>query len=217
MDTKQALSILNLSSDAYLDDAKTSFRALAKKYHPDKLKINADQLAGHEKMKEINLAFQVLKKVLESRKEPESEPSSPAQKKRKVRKTSSDGFAAFFKKIHKNFLKPTKTKTKKAEAKPSTTFKSAAQSNNDVKKNKTFDSVLNTTVQSSINKNFRQPDFKKPDFNKSTLLRPKQKIKNTYSQYMELKQKMRPKKKYMKSEGFSPIEKISTISPIKKS
>ncbi len=61
---KQALDILDLSDDAFLEDAKDSFRSLVKQYHPDKSNNRNGKINAYEKMKEISLAFQFLKKNL---------------------------------------------------------------------------------------------------------------------------------------------------------
>ena len=79
MDIKQALDILDLSHGACLEDAKASFRILAKKYHPDKLRIAGSQLSANKKMQEINLAFNILNKNLKPKKTPKQKPRKPVQ------------------------------------------------------------------------------------------------------------------------------------------
>ncbi|WP_236909768.1 molecular chaperone DnaJ [Clostridium sp. Cult3] len=49
--------ILNISKDASQDEIKSSFRTLAKKYHPD---LNPDDKEAEQKFKEINEAYEVL-------------------------------------------------------------------------------------------------------------------------------------------------------------
>ena len=49
--------ILNVSKDASQDEIKSSFRTLAKKYHPD---LNPDDKEAEQKFKEINEAYEVL-------------------------------------------------------------------------------------------------------------------------------------------------------------
>ncbi len=49
--------ILNVSKDASQDEIKSSFRTLAKKYHPD---LNPDNKEAEQKFKEINEAYEVL-------------------------------------------------------------------------------------------------------------------------------------------------------------
>lgn len=49
--------ILNISKDASQDEIKSSFRKLAKKYHPD---LNPDNKEAEQKFKEINEAYEVL-------------------------------------------------------------------------------------------------------------------------------------------------------------
>jgi molecular chaperone DnaJ len=48
---------LNVSKDASQDEIKSSFRKLAKKYHPD---LNPDDKEAEQKFKEINEAYEVL-------------------------------------------------------------------------------------------------------------------------------------------------------------
>lgn len=48
---------LNVSKDASQDEIKSSFRSLAKKYHPD---LNPDDKEAEQKFKEINEAYEVL-------------------------------------------------------------------------------------------------------------------------------------------------------------
>ncbi|MDJ0744518.1 MAG: DnaJ domain-containing protein [Xenococcaceae cyanobacterium MO_167.B27] len=50
-------SILELSPDATLEDIKTSFRRLARKYHPD---LNPNNIKATEKFKQISQAYEVL-------------------------------------------------------------------------------------------------------------------------------------------------------------
>ena len=56
--------ILGVSPDASDEDIKTAYRALARKYHPDKYQGDSDmaEMAG-EKMKEINAAYDEIQKI----------------------------------------------------------------------------------------------------------------------------------------------------------
>ncbi len=54
---KDYYEILNVSRDASQDEIKSSFRSLAKKYHPD---LNPDDKEAEQKFKEINEAYEVL-------------------------------------------------------------------------------------------------------------------------------------------------------------
>ncbi|MCK5542602.1 MAG: J domain-containing protein [Desulfobacterales bacterium] len=212
MDMKQALDIFNLAHDSYLEDAKASFRTLAKQYHPDKLNINDTKCNAHKKMKEINLAFHILKKNLKPKEISRPKQNKPIKTATATRTSSFHGLEALFKKIHKKFFKTTKTKHTKSQS--SNTFEPTTKARNFVKKKKTFDSVLNKTIKNSLNISLEDYDLKS-----SGQIKSKQKInsKNTYSKYMQLNKKMRSKRKHVSLEGFAPIEKISPISPIKKS
>ncbi|MCF8044477.1 MAG: DnaJ domain-containing protein [Desulfarculaceae bacterium] len=66
MDIQTALRIMELTPSADLDDAKEAFRRLAKRYHPDRVKYSPESGAGDARMKEINLAFKLLKQELKS-------------------------------------------------------------------------------------------------------------------------------------------------------
>ena len=210
MDTRQALDILHLSDDAFLEDAKASFRNLAKQYHPDKLNNSNRKINAHERMKEINLAFQILKGELKP-KEKIILKQKKTRKTTKIKKTSTfHGLEALFKRIHKEFFKKTKVKKRK----PSETFKKTKTTQTFVKKKKIFDSVLNKTIKSSLNINFEKSGQR---FSSRTGSKQKINLKNNFLKYMELKQKIRSKRRYNNFEGFGPIEKISPISSIKKS
>jgi curved DNA-binding protein CbpA len=72
MDKIQALKILHLAADASLEDAKKSYRFLARKYHPDLLPCRNGQITSNDsKMKQINLAYRFLVSVLEPEKKHE--------------------------------------------------------------------------------------------------------------------------------------------------
>ncbi|MCP3900231.1 MAG: J domain-containing protein [Desulfobacteraceae bacterium] len=205
MDINQAFIILNLKHDACLEDAKDSFRTLAKRYHPDKLQIHNTEASANDKMKEINLAFQILKKTLEPRKISKPKIKKPIKTTKSSKNFSLQNLNIFLKKVQKNFFK-----TKTTFSKPS---QFAAKKKNFRKANKTFDSVLNKTIKKSSGKSYSEPVLKNLDPSKS---KSKNKFKNTYSKYIQLKQRMRSKRKHSRPEGFAPIEKISPISPIKK-
>lgn len=56
-------SVLGVSPNATDDEIKEAYRKLAKKYHPD---INPDKELAEAKMKEINYAYDTIKKMRES-------------------------------------------------------------------------------------------------------------------------------------------------------
>lgn len=56
-------TVLGVSSNATDDEIKEAYRKLAKKYHPD---INPDKELAETKMKEINYAYDTIKKMRES-------------------------------------------------------------------------------------------------------------------------------------------------------
>lgn len=60
--TRSAHSVLGISSEASLDDAKKAYKKLVMKYHPD---INKSDPNANERFKEITEAFSLLKKHFE--------------------------------------------------------------------------------------------------------------------------------------------------------
>ncbi|OGC22842.1 hypothetical protein A2291_08680 [candidate division WOR-1 bacterium RIFOXYB2_FULL_42_35] len=58
-DIDRARKILELEEEATLREIKVAYRNLSKKWHPDKCK-KKDQNICHEKMKEINSAYEVV-------------------------------------------------------------------------------------------------------------------------------------------------------------
>ncbi len=205
MKIKQALDILKLPSGAYLEDAKASFRTLAKKYHPDKLNINHEQPLGQEKMKEINLAFHILKKTLKPKETPKPKQSRPLKTTSQKQPFLFKDLGTLFKKVYTKLNRPTSKKAKLKQTKPYKDINNNTEQKNYVRKNPAFDSVLNKTIKNSSKKDSRKTCLK------STI---KIKSKSPYSQYVQLKQKMTLKKK--SPVGDYTIEKISPISPIKK-
>lgn len=63
MDRRKALKILQVTEASSLEDIKSSYRSLAKKYHPDLHKGNVEY---EEKFKEISLAYETLTKQSQS-------------------------------------------------------------------------------------------------------------------------------------------------------
>ncbi len=57
---------LGVSPDASDDEIKKAYRALARKYHPDKYKDSDLASLAEEKMKEINAAYEEIQKIRES-------------------------------------------------------------------------------------------------------------------------------------------------------
>ena len=61
----KARKVLGLGEKATLVEVKSAHRALSKKWHPDKCE-KKEQKICHEKMKEINKAFQIVLKYIEN-------------------------------------------------------------------------------------------------------------------------------------------------------
>ena len=78
MDKKKAFKILNLHDSACFDEAKKTYRKLAKKFHPDMDRTHTDSQKEERenKMKEINLAFCYLAPLLRAKKELKSPPKN---------------------------------------------------------------------------------------------------------------------------------------------
>ena len=60
-EVKRALSVLGLSFPLTIEELKKQYKKLAKKYHPD---LNPEDEKAEERLKEINEAYQVIKKKL---------------------------------------------------------------------------------------------------------------------------------------------------------
>lgn len=60
MKEKDLYEILGVSKNASQDEIKSAFRKLAKEYHPDMHKTEADKKAAEEKFKEIATAYKIL-------------------------------------------------------------------------------------------------------------------------------------------------------------
>lgn len=60
----EARKTLGLGEKASLAEIKKAYRGLAKKWHPDK--FQNDKALGHEKMKELNRAYKIVMKYVES-------------------------------------------------------------------------------------------------------------------------------------------------------
>lgn len=63
MNIRECYQLLGLSAGATLADLKSSYRKLARRYHPD---VNRGDRGCHEKFIEINQAYQILLQALES-------------------------------------------------------------------------------------------------------------------------------------------------------
>ncbi len=61
MDTAQCYRLLELKATANLEDVKTSYRRLARRWHPD---INPDSQQAHDMFIKVTQAYQVLLKVI---------------------------------------------------------------------------------------------------------------------------------------------------------
>ena len=63
-DTQSAYKVLEINSDATDEDVKKAYKRMAVKYHPDKVSHlgEAVQKAANEKFKEVNEAYDQIKK-----------------------------------------------------------------------------------------------------------------------------------------------------------
>jgi DnaJ-class molecular chaperone len=65
VEVNQARTVLGLGEKADLAEIKKAHRRLAKEWHPDKCR-QGERVECHEKMKEINRAYKVIMKYIES-------------------------------------------------------------------------------------------------------------------------------------------------------
>jgi DnaJ-domain-containing protein 1 len=64
-DFNNACNILSITSDASIDDIKSAYLKLLKKYHPDKVETLDEEIRilAEKKTKEINLAYDLIRKT----------------------------------------------------------------------------------------------------------------------------------------------------------
>ncbi len=68
MTRDEALKVLRLTDDATSDEIKAQYRKLAAKNHPDKAKNEADRQRREDRMKRLNVAFDILNRQQEAKK-----------------------------------------------------------------------------------------------------------------------------------------------------
>lgn len=81
MDIRQCFDVLELDSNASIDEAKQAYKDMVNIWHPDRFSNNPRlKQKAEDKLKEINEAYEMMKSVLSSKKplEPEKAPHEKA-------------------------------------------------------------------------------------------------------------------------------------------
>lgn len=211
MDIQTALRIMELTPSADLDDAREAFRRLAKRYHPDRVKYSPESGAGEDRMKEINLAFHVLKQELS--------PSGPreAVDKEKTAPAAEPGqpFFSFVRNWKKSFSQNRKTSHSGSEKKNRGGSKDACASRpgrrQAGRRKRSFRQEFCKSFQASAGNERGTPGRVRGS-------RCRDRTVYNYSTYMKLKKKMTsPQRRRETDPGpIGPVTRISRIKRVEK-
>lgn len=220
MDKSHAFKILNLDEAASFEEAKAAYRALAKKYHPDRASVQTELSAvGSEKMQDINLAFSCLAPYLLKKKKIDQE--NCRLNKRKTAQEETDGPQA---------VSPEKNNKESVFYKFFNSIKKFATARPDRSKNKAPSSEK---AHSDLDTRKTRPTPAHASFGevfqkvhpKSKTVRPshtrKKKVRTTsnrspyqgYQTYMALKKKVRSARK--RSNDSMTVERVEKITPVR--
>jgi len=208
MDKTTALKILALDDSATFEQAKKSYHAMAKIFHPDVEKIKKGlKKNSDKKMKEINLAFCYLAPVLKStEKIKKPEKNHKQQNKKQEMESCSKDENSFFHNIF-NSLAKTFAKKRQDETFTKNIKKDKSPKNSDLRKNNFSDILKNADPGTHINKISSDKTVKKADYKKRT--------HKTYHEYMILKNKMHATQSNTnQTMGVGKIEKIHPVRPV---
>jgi len=241
MDKQKALQILHLTSNASMEEIKSAYRKRAKKFHPDRFNHeNSLRKNAETRMKDINLAFQILYSLADSGINADSEPnvdsgsnidksdkSDKSDKKYIKPEKQQDRcgnwsmmikayifFSEIFKKIERE--KPVQNEKNKAKVNK---YKRRMEKNNYARRNECRISDKKKKLKSfdsMLRKNLKTdinfPMIKNKSIHKSQRINMRIKFFNTRICQM---QRIRGKKYFMDSVS-GPVQKITPISPVKK-
>ncbi len=207
MDKDAALKILGLSPEACLEDAKQSFRNLAKKHHPDRFtENNAQREEAQARMTDIILAFRYLSPLLKTgpgkrhkqseQDKPASKPGETSRSKESVTRFMSDVFSML-----KETLRPKKkvkrsVKSVKKTPPPKRPLKRKPPSFTDILKDMDID----------------LEDGSAADKSKKRKAYQKKRSQSSYSTYVRLKKKMASQKK----RGDMSVGRVESVSPVER-
>ena len=211
MDIQTALRIMELSPSAGREDLQEAFRRLAKRYHPDRVKYSPERMAGDDRMKEINLAFNLLKKELKSARPEETvdaEKPPPADK-------SGESVFSFVRNWKKSFSQKRKSSQVRSENKD---------------RPRTGRAFANRTRRCQANrrkKSFRQEfykSFRAAAGNEAEIpgrpraRRCRDRTVYNYAAYMKLKKRMASPAQRRESDPgpVGPVTRISRIKRVEK-
>ncbi len=220
MDTREALKILNLKHGVSLEDAKSAYRELAKKFHPDLAGDDPGlQENAEARMKDINLAFRLIVPELKSSKEKDelksqfkkqetaqAEVSSEDTKASKNEVKSEFSWFAIFEDFG-HFLK--KKRVPKSVKRNLRTKKKAPNKVGRRNSTKNFKEVFNQVHPEGSFKNRKKKSHasKRPHVSSSAY--------SSYKKYMDLKRKMK-KHKTARSQDMSVgrVQRIQPVTPV---
>lgn len=225
MDKKTALKILGLKENASFDDARQSYRELAKEHHPDRSPGKGRKM-DDTRMKEINLAYLSLSSLFKNktakptaRKHETKTASGPVRQARRSKKNPwsdidkiiIDRLSAIISDIAKEFQVYIKKRSEQNRT---------VKSNNKVRQNRTtsgstkkFDQVFRRIHGKRMHPVTSQASHKR--------IRSKRSVANNQSykafqNYMALKNKIKAnQKRQQQNMGISRVEKIEPVRPIK--
>ncbi|MCG8687115.1 MAG: DnaJ domain-containing protein [Desulfobacterales bacterium] len=204
MDKTRALQILGLGSSANRSEAKSAFRELAKKFHPDRFARDPKGAAAAEvKMKEINAAFHFISPILPSG------PSNPVRPDPQPKKKRSGLFSSFSTGWMKRKKQVTRSKPGTRAGAPKTasgkvaTPKSRAFDPPHRKNRPKFDTLLRGLGAG-------------PKPRVSVVQRRNQSVPlyENYHKYMTMKKKIQSARNRSKNMGVGRVEKVSPVQKV---
>lgn len=211
MDKKQALKILNFDSMPTLEQARAAYRALAKKYHPDRAgSTHRNILLCEEKMKQLNAAFRLLRPHLKSKPETADRKTGTIRSSkpsvREKTKTNAASVKAFFRGFFKTSPRAAQ-KTRQRKVQP--------QARNRPRKNNVVSfkdrlrqaAVDQRSVTGGPGGGVLNPAQKRKQFSTSAHRR--------YQDYLKIrKQVKRRLARTSGNMGIQRVEKISRVQPV---
>ena len=204
LDKNKALALLGLSGSPDRETARQAYRTLAKAYHPDHVAGDAPAMkAAEERMKEINGAWQVLRRVLPET-IPEVEEESPVECRESVsrpEKTEQQGSVM-------EWIKTVARRVKQSRGAGARISRADGRSQGPVPKPRKrnarvrFQDVLNPLW------NEESPDGQVQSSGRHTPW-------ENYQRHMAVKKQIRARQKASAQMGQGRVEKVGRVKPVK--